>query len=174
MEADPSAYDVTAAHSAVARKLIAFEGLREMSRYFYESAVQTSVVDVVASYPEGTPEKAALTAYMTRDYEGGAVNAEEYRDALVVQRPALQAALADYFSSNSVEVMVYPATLAAAAGLDAAAAGQAVIDGAAVDIAHAYGRNAALAAAVSGERREGEAPLLCHFLAAQMTSRTIG
>jgi len=95
---------------AVGAPIRAFEVLREVSRYGWEHGSNRGVRDLVEQFPGAPADKQMLESQMSGDPAKGAVTAVEYRDALLVHRPRLQQAFADYFMRHSVEAILYPTT----------------------------------------------------------------
>lgn len=133
--------------STLVQPIIAYEILRENSRYMYESGAKTSVKDIVES-SSGT-ERHLLDAWLSGSVSDGAVTPAAYRDVLVRQRPVFIAALIEAFAAANVEAVLYPAVLATACKIEQAADPACTLDvaGASLPIDTVYGRNAAVATA---------------------------
>ncbi len=97
--------NIDALNGAVSFPLVLYEVLREMSAYLYKNNSQLTVAEVVEQVA-GPGERGILQSQFGPD----AMPAAAYRDALVVHRPALQAAYQSYFDDNQVAAMIVPTT----------------------------------------------------------------
>lgn len=94
----------------VGQPIRAYEILREAARWGWEHGSRRSVVDLVEGFPGAPADKAMLQAALSGDAKQGAVPAWVYREALLIHRPRLQEAFADYFRRHGVECILYPTT----------------------------------------------------------------
>lgn len=92
-------------NEAVSFTVVLYEVLRELSAYLYQRGARFTVRDVVEQVA-GPFEREMLASVLDKD----AVTAEQYRQAIRVHRPRLQAAYARYFEENRVAVIVVPTT----------------------------------------------------------------
>jgi indoleacetamide hydrolase len=97
--------DIRELNEQVSFPLVLFEVLRELAAYMYQHGARLTVRDLVAQV-ESDSIRAILESVLDEDQ----IPAAAYRDALVVHRPALQAAYARYFDEHEVGALLVPTT----------------------------------------------------------------
>ncbi|MBL1097670.1 amidase family protein [Streptomyces coffeae] len=101
--------DIGTLNQRVSFTIVLYEALRELAAYLYQHGAPFTVRDVVTQMA-GPAERATLASILDRDV----VSAADYREALVVHRPALQKAYATYFADHDVAAVLIPTTPAPA------------------------------------------------------------
>lgn len=92
-------------NSAVSFTVVLYEVVRELAAYFVHRGARFTVRDV-AEHIAGPFEREMLASVLDFD----AISAAQYREAIGVHRPRLQAAYADYFAAIDVDAIVVPTT----------------------------------------------------------------
>jgi Asp-tRNA(Asn)/Glu-tRNA(Gln) amidotransferase A subunit family amidase len=85
--------------------VVLYEVLRELSAYLYQGGAPLTVRELVRQI-DSAGVRATLESVLDEDQIPAAV----YRDAMVMHRPALQAAYAAYFADHDVSVLLVPTT----------------------------------------------------------------
>ncbi len=98
--------NIDALNNAVSFPVALFEQPRELSVYLTRANSGISARQV-AEQIAGSYEKTTLMAQLD---PAEAVTPQTYQDAMVIHRPALQRAYAEYFSVNALAALVVPAT----------------------------------------------------------------
>ena len=98
--------NINALNTAVSFPVALFEQPREFGVYLARANSGISARQV-AEQIAGSYEKTMLMAQLD---PSEAVTVQDYQDAMVIHRPALQRAYAEYFSANELVALVVPAT----------------------------------------------------------------
>ena len=97
--------EVEAANARCASQIVLYEAPRELALYLAVRGLAVTLRELVAAVG-GAQERAALEAQLGP----GAIDAETYRDALVVQRPRLQDLYARAFADARIDALALPTT----------------------------------------------------------------
>jgi indoleacetamide hydrolase len=97
--------NISALNGAVSVPVVLYEVLRELAVYLARGGSSLNVRDVIGKVG-GSAERGILQSQLGVD----AVPATSYRQALVVDRPKLQAGYASYFKKHGLAALVVPTT----------------------------------------------------------------
>ncbi len=98
-------HDVGPVHWAVDQSVVMYEAIPELSRYLKEHGGELDAAGVVAQV--ASPDAKAILDDLIA---GGGTPEADYREALEVHRPKLQAMYRDYFARTGVAAVVFPTT----------------------------------------------------------------
>lgn len=130
--------DVHRLNELVSFTVVLYELGRELAAYLYQHAAPVTLRDLVGQVATG-PVRDTLESILDEDQ----IPAADYRAALAVHRPALQAAYAGYFAGHDVSAVLVPATPLPARPHQAPEQGRTVeLNGESVDTFLTYIRNA--------------------------------
>ncbi|MFJ6900744.1 amidase family protein [Streptomyces hokutonensis] len=101
--------DIATLNERVSFTIVLYEALRELAAYLYQHGAPFTVRDVVGQMA-GPAERETLASVLDHDV----VSAADYREALVIHRPALQKAYGSYFADHDVAAILVPTTPATA------------------------------------------------------------